>query len=72
MALSGDDRLLESMQEFRRADHIFGKMTTSSESTKQHTKTRDQIAQGYLQGFTESTKSTKQQEKTKLLFMEEK
>ena len=43
MALSGDDRLLESMQEFRiygRVDHILDAMTTSSESTEQNTKTR--------------------------------
>ena len=50
MALSRDDRLLESMQEFRiygGADHILGiGMTTSSESTKQNTETRKTLYKG--------------------------
>ena len=44
VALSGDDRLLESMQEFRiygGEDHILDiGMTTSSESMEQNTDTR--------------------------------
>ena len=45
VSLSGDDRLLESMQEFRiygREDHILGvKMTTSLERREKHPEKRN-------------------------------
>ena len=63
MALSGDDRLLESMQEFRisgRADHILGKrMTTSSESTKHQTNKTGKETRTKDKGFTQCTKFTR-------------
>ena len=52
MALSGDDRLLESMQEFRiygREDHMLDTtMKTYSKSIEQISKIRNQTIQRYL------------------------
>ena len=76
VALSGDDRLLESMEEFRiygRVDHTLDTtMTTFSKSTNKRTKIGNQIVQRYLHGFTSYTKCTKGQETLQLLFMENK
>ena len=61
MALFGDDRLPESMQEFRiygGADHIIAaKMTTSLESIgmKHRIGIGENTVQGKLQGFTKYT-----------------
>lgn len=72
MALSGDDRLLESMQEFRisrRADHILGiRMTTSSESTEHQTDKTGKETRTKDKGFTQCTKIYKGT--LELLFME--